>query len=139
MGAVAVGALLVAVLLAIVAAMVWQEARRRPSGEPVVYVIEEASRFVHHRLPPAVAGRLGVDDARRILEWSLFHSQVLAVRRVGPPPVLGSGDTIDYVVERSRAAGYDYDPMDIGAVIAAEADYLFSIGAIGERAEEEAT
>ncbi len=137
MGAVAVGALLIAVLLVIMAAMLWQEARRRPSAEPVTYVIEEAARFVHGRLRDDTARRMGLDDVRRILEWGLFHTQVVAPRRGGPPPVLGSGEAIGSVMEQSERAGYDYDPLDIAEIMAAEGDYLVAIGAVGERVEED--
>jgi hypothetical protein len=139
MGAVALGALLVAVFLVIAAAMVWQDSRRRPSSEPVTYLIEDAAGFVHDRLPADTAGRLGRDDVRRILEWGLYHTQVVGPRSGGAPPVLGSGEALTYVMERAEAAGYDYDPLDVGAVMAAESLYLASIGAIGERVEEEPT
>ena len=44
-------ALLVGVFLLIVALIVWQEARRRPSYEPLQYVIDDAIKHVVARLP----------------------------------------------------------------------------------------
>jgi hypothetical protein len=137
MGAVAVGAVLIAVLCVIVAAMIWQEARRRSVAEPVTYLIDEAARFVYDRLREEATHRLDLDDVRRILEWGLYHTQVVAPRSGGPPPVLGSGEAIEYVMDRAQEAGFDYDPLDIAEVMAAETEYLLAIGAIGDRVEEE--
>jgi len=135
MGAVAVGALLIALLLAIAAAMVWQEIRTRSSGDPVTYVVDEAARFVHDRLREPTRRRLDLADVRRILEWDLYHARVIETGE----SVLGSGDSIEYILERSRESGLDYDPLEVGEVIAAESDYLFAIGAIGDRVEEDST
>ncbi len=138
MGAVAVGALFSAALLVILAAMLWQEARRRSGADPVIYAIDEATAFVHGRLG-APAERLASADVRRVLEWGLFHHQVVEPRRGGPPPVFGSGDHIQEILDRAGAEGYDYDPVDIGAILAAEGEYLVEIGAVGERVEGDST
>ncbi len=61
MGAVAVGALLFAVLLLIVAAMVLQEVRKHPATE-VIYVLEEVVPFVYRRLSDEALERLDRDD-----------------------------------------------------------------------------
>ena len=136
MGAVAVGALLSAGLLVILAAMLWQEVRRRSSADPVVYAIEDATAFVYGRLGDP-AERLQPADVRRILEWGLYQHQVVRPRRGDPPPVFGSGDHIGAILDHAEAEGYDYDPVDVGAVLAAESEYLVEIGAVGERVEGE--
>jgi hypothetical protein len=137
MGAVAVGALFVALLLMIAAAMLWQEARRRTSAEPAIYAIDDAARFVHAGLSEAAAFRLAVEDVRRILEWALYQTQVVAPRRGDPPPVFGSGDSLPAIMRRAEEAGFDYDPLDIGEVLAGEGAYLVAIGAVGEAVEED--
>ena len=140
MGAVAVGALLVAVLAVIIAAMLWQEIRRRPADGPVTYLIDEATRFVYDRLRDNTTHRLDLDDVRRILEWGLYYTQVVAPRSNGDhPQVFGSGEALEYVVARSADEGFDYDPIDVAEVMAAESVYLIEIGAVGERVEEEET
>jgi hypothetical protein len=137
MGAVAVGALLFALLLVVLAAMLWQEARSARSAA-AVYFIDDAARFVTERLSPSAAARLQRDDVARILEWGIEEH----VARVGAPGsatavVLGSGETIEGIMERSeRELGAAYDPVDIAEVIAAESDYLEAIGAVGRAVEE---
>jgi hypothetical protein len=136
MGAVAAGSILFALLLIAVAAMVWQEARRRAASGSPTYVLDEAARFVHARLPEPAAARLAVGDVERILEWGLEHGAV--VSRTGSA-VLGSGDAMDHVMERAAAGGYDYDPMDVAAVMVNESRYLAAIGAVGDPVEEDET
>jgi hypothetical protein len=129
MGAVAVGALLFAVLLVVGAALLWQEARS--NGEPV-YLLDDASRFAADRLSEDAAARLGIEDVERILLLGFEH------RSIHAEAVLGSGDAIEFVMERSKAERGDaYDPVDIAEVIAAESEYLAAIGAIGDRVEED--
>ena len=53
-GVVTFVALLVGVLLMIIALMVWQEARRRPSYEPLEYVINDAIKHITERISPEV-------------------------------------------------------------------------------------
>lgn len=135
MGAVAVGAVLVAVLLVIVAAMVWQEARISPESDPIEYLVDEATGFVYERLSDRALVDLDPDDVRAILEWGIHYNQVIAARGNGSPPVLGSGDAMDYVLERAAAQGRTLDPLDIAEVMAAETEYLEAIGAIGDLAD----
>jgi hypothetical protein len=137
MGAVAVGALLFAVLLVVVAALLWQEARAGSAREPV-YVLDDAVEHVIPRLSPAASTRLDRADVTRILEWGI--EEHVAKAEVGDAaPVIGSGDTIEALMERSRREfGEPYDPIDIAEVIAAESDYLAVIGAVGPRVGETA-
>lgn len=138
MGAVAVGALLVALLLAIVAAMVWQESRRIPVSEPAVYLIEEAARFVYGGLEEDTTTRLDLDDVFRILEWGIYWNQVVVHKEQRRRAVVGSGEAIEWIMERSaEELGAAYDPVDIAEVMAREADYLIAIGAVGPAVEGE--
>ena len=133
MGLVAIGALLFAILLLVVAAMVWQETRQLPEQQPV-YVIEEAVPFVVQRLSDQALSRLDGDDVLRILEWEVFYLQGLDVpRAVRPAPVAGSDQAIEFVVERTDGA---YERSDVAEVLAGEAEYLASIGAVGTVVEE---
>ncbi len=132
MGVVAVGALLFAAFLLIVAALVLQEARKGEPGPPV-YVIEEVVPFAFGRLSDGPMSRLDADDVKRILEWEVFYLQGLAARRNGDavPPVAGSSEAVDFISARSSDEGYDYLRSDIEEVLAHEVAYLVDIGAVG--------
>ncbi len=135
-GAVALAALLFALLCIVVGLLVWQEARRRPDRTEPTYVVEDAVRFIVSRLPPDTRSRLGTTGVRRIIEWEVYYLQGLAQksRRNPVETVAGGSDaSIDYIVaqiaEVNRAI---YDRDDVGEVLGFEAEYLQSIGAVGE-------
>ncbi len=129
--------LLVAIFLFIVAAMLYQEAKRRDfEGEGPVYVVEDAVAFIADRLDPVLGGRLGRSDIRRIIEWEVHYLQGLAQKhRRNPVEVTAGGApaAVDYIVERiATQHGVSYAHRDVTAVLALEARYLESIGAVGE-------
>jgi hypothetical protein len=127
------GALLVAVLLALAAAMVWQEAVKRPGQEPLTYVLEDAVEFVHVRFGPE--SPLSRDDVRRILEWEVIYLQGVSPKQSGPlAPVRvgGSDDAVQFIMRQiTRRTGPRYSEEAIRAVLQGEAEYLASIGALG--------
>lgn len=138
MSLLAVGVVLFAFFLLIVAAMVWQETRRNPNTT-AVYVIEEAVPFVYARLSDAAMVRLDTDDVLRILEWEVRYLQGLDVPRdhsANPSPVAGSEDGIVYIIEKTAGAGYDYRLEDVIEVLEYEQGYLVDIGAVGDPVEE---
>lgn len=136
-GIVAFVALLIGLLLVIVALLVWQEAKRRPSYEPLEYVVEDAVKHVHERLP--AESSLTKADVRRILEWEVFYLQGLAQenRRTPVETVAGGHQaSVDYIADQIEAKhGVSYPHGDIEAVLRLEADYLVAIGAVGEPVE----
>lgn len=138
--AVMVGAVLLAVFLIVIAAMVWQEAKRRSGDGRLVYSVDDAVEFVMADLDQEVRGRLGKAGVRRILEWEVYYLQGLADRhKVGELTVVagGHGPAIEYIAEQiNERHGVGYDPDDIRAVLAGEAGYLTDIGAVGEPVEE---
>ena len=127
-------ALLVGLLLVIVAMLVWQEAKRRPSYEPLEYVVEDAVKHVHDRLPDDV--ELTKADVRRILEWEVFYLQGLAQEnRRNPVETVAGGHeaSVEYITAQIEAKhGVSYPHVDIEAVLRLEADYLMAIGAVGD-------
>ncbi len=137
---VALVALLAAALLLAVGAMVWQEAKRRPQGSAPTYVISDAVRFITARLDPEVAQRLRKPDVLRIIEWEVHYLQGLAQkdRRNPVETVAGGSDaSIDYITSQiAQVNGVTYDRDDVAAVLRLEADYLMSIGAVGEQVEQ---
>jgi hypothetical protein len=127
-------ALLVGVLLVIVALMVWQEARRRPSYEPLEYVVNDAVKHVAEGLPDSFGLRNG--DIRRILEWEVFYLQGLAQEKRSTPVETVAGGhelSIDYIADQIQTKhGVSYSHTQIAEVLRLEADYLVAIGAVGE-------
>ena len=76
-------ALLGGVFLVIVALVVWQEAKRRPSYEPLEYVVEDAVKHVDAGMGDGSS--LSKSDIRRILEYEVFYLQGLARRTEKTP------------------------------------------------------
>ncbi len=135
MSALVGGSILVLVLGMIVLAFTWQGWRRRRDADPV-YVLDDAARFAHAGLEPATALRVRTSLVRRILEWQIEYQQVVAPR-AGQRAILGSGDAIDHILQRAVENEIDVEARDIAEVIAADVDYLVSIGAVGAPADEE--
>jgi hypothetical protein len=136
---VALIALLVGVLLLVVALIVWQEARRRPSYEPLEYVIDDAVKHIMAGLDRG--STLSRGDVTRILEWEIFYLQGLAQDdRKNPVETIAGGHaaSIEYIatqIEAKHGVAYSHD--DIEQVLRLEADYLAAIGAVGDPVEEE--
>jgi hypothetical protein len=129
--------LLLGVLLVIVALMVWQEARRRPSYEPLEYIVEDAVKHIQERL--GEDSSLARSDIRRILEWEVFYLQGLAQEdRKNPVETVAGGHqaSVGYIaseIEERHGVSYPHD--EIEEVLRLEADYLMAIGAVGEPVE----
>jgi hypothetical protein len=130
--------LLVGVFLVVVALLVWQEAKRRPSYQPLEYVIEDAVKHVSSRL--GEGSRLDRADVRRILEWEVFYLQGLAQedRHRSVETVAGGHQaSIEYIAGEIEAChGMAYSHGDIEEVLRLEADYLMAIGAVGDPVEQ---
>ena len=132
-------AVLVGALLVIVALMVWQEAKRRPSYEPLEYVVNDAVKHIADRLAEGTA--LKNTDIRRILEWEVFYLQGLAQddRRNPVETVAGGHElSVDYIATQIHTKhGVSYSHSQIEEVLRLEADYLVAIGAVGDPVGEE--
>jgi hypothetical protein len=126
---------LVAVLLIIVALVIWQHAQREGPKE-VTFGIENAVSFISARLDNEVRKRLGTDGVRRVVEWEVFYLQGLAQedRRHPVETVAGDyGPAVEFIQgEIARVHDRTYSGSDIGAVLALGVTYLQSIGAIGD-------
>lgn len=124
---------LVALFLVMVALLVWQEGRKRSFDTGPEYVIDQVLAFVRARLPDASAQRLGRDGPERIINWELRYLQ----RDGGNHPVAGGTDeSVAYIVDRiAQFHGVAYPPEDVRAVLALEAEYLMTVGAVGEIVE----
>jgi hypothetical protein len=122
---------LVALLLGMVALLVWQEGRRRTFDTAPEYVVDQLVEFIEARLDPAVAERLGRDAVDRVVNWELRYLQ----RDGGEGAVAGGTDaSVAYIVDRiAQFHGVSYPHADVRAVLALEAEYLMASGAVGER------
>lgn len=129
-------AFLVGVLLLILALMVWQESKRRPSYEALEYVVEDAVKHVEAGLEAEGNVNLRRADIRRILEWEVFYLQGLAQdKRRNPVETIAGGHeaSISYIIEQIASKhGVSYAQKDVESVLRHEADYLVRIGAVGE-------
>ena len=132
-------AMLVGVLLVIVAMLVWQEAKRRPSYEPLEYVVNDAIKHISERLPDETD--LKNADIRRILEWEVFYLQGLAQEdRKNPVETVAGGHemSVEFIADQIHTKhGVSYPHDEIAEVLRLEADYLLAIGAIGDPVGED--
>jgi hypothetical protein len=122
----------------------WFVAREagRLSAEPPppVFDMDEAYDWVVENLPDIVAATLTPDDVRRILDFELEFLQRKGVTGNGSSQntpgdvVVGGSETVDYIVERSRATGEEYLPEQVYAVIETQLAYMRAIGAVGGQA-----
>lgn len=128
--------LLVGLLLLVTALVVWQEAKKRPSYDPLEYVVEDAVKHIELGLTAEGKAHLSKTDIRRIVEWEVYYLQGLAQERRSTPveTVAGGHDaSVEYIVsEIEEKHGIEYSHEDVADVLRYEADYLIAIGAVGE-------
>lgn len=133
-------ALLVAFGVALVAVMLFQEARTRTQVEPPAYIVSDAIDYARAHVDPEVRSRLKKAGIQRIIEWSVHYLQGLAEKatRRGDVTVIAGGEetAVAYITAQLAKRGFDYSEEDVAAVLATEADYLASIGALGDVADE---
>lgn len=134
---VTLAALLLAVFLVLVAGLVWQEAKRRPGSEAPAYIVEDSVDFIADRIRGATT--LTRADVKRIIEWNLFYLQGLAQRQRWRPVETvagGSPEAVDFIHGRIAERHQVSYPLDeIRRVLELEAEYLHSIGVVGEPVE----
>lgn len=128
------GGLLLAILLAIAGALMWQEAKRGRFSTGPVYVLDDAVSYVHERLPAGTKERLSPADVRRLLEWEieLLQQSDREVRVVG-----GRRSVRELAHLATRRSQVEYREEDIRRVLEAEIGYLDSIGALAGPAREQ--
>lgn len=135
-GIIAFVGLLVGLLLVITALVVWQEAKRRPSYDPLTYVVDDAVKHVEAGLAAEGNARLKRNDIRRIIEWEVYYLQGLGqADRKNPVETVAGGheQSVAYIVEQIEDKhGISYSRDDVSDVLRYEADYLTAIGAVGE-------
>jgi hypothetical protein len=133
-----VAMLVVGLVIAIAAAIVVREAGRlAKEPPPPVFDLEEAYEWVVAHVPDDVAATLTPDDVRRILDLQVEFFERKGVsgngsnRKPAASVVIGGPETVDYIIERAAAAGEEYLPEQVHAVIETQLTYLRAIGAVG--------
>jgi hypothetical protein len=133
-----------AVVFAVAAVVVGREARRLDAEPPrPVFDPDEAVEWVANHLPFEVSAVLSHDDVRQILDWNLQYFRSKGVSGNGSTPhlegpiVVGGAETVAYVLDRASAAGSDFTPEQVHAVLDAQMSYLEAIGAVGPEAGED--
>jgi hypothetical protein len=118
-----VGGLIVFVMAAV---LVGREASRLAAAPPrPVFDVDEAVVWIADRLPGSVAASLSHAEVRQVLLWSVEHLRVVALEE----RVAEEDETFGFVVDRAAEAERDWSPVEVKAVLDAQAEYLQVIGA----------
>lgn len=142
---VVIAAVALAAVFAIAAVAIGRESTRLAAEPPrPVFDLDEAVAWVAGEIPFDVAAVLSHDDVRRIVQWSLAHLRSRALSGNGSGPaavgdsvVVGEQESVEYVLDRARAAGSDYSRAQVKAVLDAQLAYLQAIGAAGPASPED--
>ena len=133
--AVVFGALLLAAFLGVLAVMFWKNAGARRVLASAIYVLDDAVGFVVGGLEEELDLRRS--DVRRILEWEVYYLQMRArkAHRQGGGDIVAGGtdQAVEYIQAKAESKQQaTYSDEQIRAVLQGEAEYLKSIGAVGE-------
>jgi len=121
---------LAVVFLVVAAAFAWQE-KRAEEEDVTVYSVEDSIAYVYEHLSEPHKGNLKKLDVRRILEWEVRWLQDPGVH--GDAPVVAGGlPSAEYAQNSLAHKGYVYDGPEIIEVLDLRADYLATIGAVGD-------
>jgi hypothetical protein len=133
------------VVLAIAAALVFREAARLHEEPPdAVFDPDDALGWVVEHLDDLVAATLTEADVERIIGYQMDYFRQRGVSHNGTrttpdvPLVFLPEEAVSYIVDRCAATGEAYLPEQVEAVMECQLDYLRYIGAIGREADDEA-
>lgn len=133
--AVAFGAFLSVMFLALIGVMLRQELRRRPSQGPVEFIIGDAVNWIWRELSAEQRSRLNTDEVTAIVEWQVHGLQqsVKGQKRGDAEVIMGpTADMVAYI--RSHAGSFE--AADVEAVLEAQGGYLTAIGAVADVVDE---
>jgi hypothetical protein len=140
---VVVGAIVVALVLAIAAGAIGREARRLDALPPrAVFDVDEAVQWVADHLPDDVTAVLSYDEVRTLLDLGLDHLRSLGVagrtgERVEGEVVVSESDAVAAVVEKASEVGLEVNPYQVQQVLTAQLGYLESISAVGPPVDDD--
>jgi hypothetical protein len=123
----ALGLLLLLIIIGF--AFYWQGTIRLP-GSAISYGVEESIRFITPRLSEETRQVIGPKSVRRILEWEMKYLHTALEADPDQDVVLGGDEAKSYVLEMTKRQGFDYEPAIVDEVLALQAEYLASIGAV---------
>ena len=133
----------VAVALYTVAAV---SARLANTEAVATYDLSAATSYVYGGLPAEVAQRVGETEVALLLAWHLDHLRRRGVAAFGDADALASGfartpdrsapdEALDELLRRAAVEGVALDALDVVVVLELNAQYLSSIGAVGEQVD----
>jgi len=139
--AIFIGILIAIAILAIAGFLIAREAKRMAvAPAPPLFRMDEAFDWVVEHVPDEVAATLTPDDVKRILALQIefMKRKGVAVNGKKPesrgPVIVGTSETVEYIITRARADGEEYLPEQVHAVIETQLRYMRAIGAIGDPA-----
>ncbi len=139
-----VGFVVVGIVLAIAAALVFREAARLSEDPPdAVFDPDDALGWVVDHLDDLAASTLTEADVKRIIDAQMEFFRQRGVSHDGtrtPPTVpllLAPEETIAYIVDLCAETGESYIPEQVEAVMNCQLGYLRFIGAIGRAVDED--
>ena len=131
------------IIFAIASIVIGRETFRLEHVAPKpTFDIDKATTWIGDNLPDEVTAQISYDDVRSILTWSLEFFKTKGVqangvdRVISSPVVIGSAETVDWVMLRAAANGSTISPVEIHAVLDAQFKYLDVIGAVGPLAND---
>ena len=134
-----VGFVVVGIVLAIAAALVFREAARLSEHPPdAVFDPDDALGWVVAHLDDIVAATLTEADVKRIIGFQMDFFRQRGVSHNGTadqaevPLLLAPDEAVSFIVDRCADTGEAYFPEQVEAVVECQLDYLRFIGAIGQ-------
>lgn len=132
----------VGIVLAIAAAMVFREAARLSEDPPdAVFDPDDAQAWVVEHLDELAASTLTEADVKRILEFQIEFlrqrgiagngTRATVTEPIEVPVVVTPQESVLYIVDRCAETGEVYLPEQVQAVMDCHVEYLRFIGAIG--------
>ncbi|NND03937.1 MAG: hypothetical protein HKN91_14240 [Acidimicrobiia bacterium] len=116
--------------VAVAVAFAWQE-NRAEEEDVTIYSVEDSIAFVYDNLSEPHKSNLKKLDVRRILEWEVRWLQDPGVH--GDAPVVAGGlPSAEFAQDSLARQGYVYDGPEIIEILDLRAEYLATIGAIGD-------
>ena len=134
----------IGIVLAIAAALVFREAARLSDAPPdAVFDPDDARGWVVEHLDDLVAATLTEKDVERIIGYQMEYFGQRGVSHNGArtesdvPLLFLPEEAVGYIVDRCAETGEAYLPEQVEAVMECQLDYLRFIGAIGREADDD--
>jgi len=135
----------VGIVLAIAAALVFREAARLSDAPPdAVFDPDDARGWVVEHLDDLVAATLTEKDVDRIIGFQMEYFGQRGVSHNGSstesdvPLLFLPEEAVGYIVDRCAETGEAHLPEQVEAVMECQLEYLRFIGAIGREADDDA-